>query len=550
MVFLKQVILVIILFSIGINSVKSEENSNTNTACFKSIKDEKIDKVKECLINLPEENTKERAKYEAFIAHKSNKIERAEGYYIDFLKQNEDEENEIYFSILLSQLYIVRNDFYLAMKYLSKANILNEKNSTLNDVELNRAKIKIGILDTFNYLEINDQLIKDYENVIEMLEAINSGESNKIKSDVLYKISILYFKENNYLKAKKYAKEALSIADKENYLFGVAHGYMAEAYVSLLEEKDNKDYAEDLINSAEEIFIILDLQEKNSFNINVLKIKVNLKAKDYIKASKKLQEMEDFFKKRINVNKNLQEIYNLSFQLYQSIDNKVKAIEYKLKEINIRKEIMEAQDTDVIVQFKSEFINNEQVRKANDLEREILVKERESQKEREYSETNSEIIYVVLSFLIIVMLVGLYYVVRSIRVEVLENKAERREEKSDSFTMISFEIEDFETKLKNLEDKYVNQFCLYIENAIKGNLRKGDLLIKIEGKLVIIARATMEEAPFISERIKGHLSRNKMINNNIYFAEIPLDNKGNNDLDLMYKQVRMEIASKILKAKK
>jgi len=101
-----------------------------------------------------------------------------------------------------------------------------------------------------------------------------------------------------------------------------------------------------------------------------------------------------------------------------------------------------------------------------------------------------------------------------------------------------------------LEDKYVNQFCLYIENAIKGNLRKGDLLIKIEGKLVIIARATMEEAPFISERIKGHLSRNKMINNNIYFAEIPLDNKGNNDLDLMYKQVRMEIASKILKAKK
>jgi len=550
MVFLKQVILVIILFSIGINSVKSEENSNTNTACFKSIKDEKIDKVKECLINLPEENTKERAKYEAFIAHKSNKIERAEGYYIDFLKQNEDEENEIYFSILLSQLYIVRNDFYLAMKYLSKANILNEKNSTLNDVELNRAKIKIGILDTFNYLEINDQLIKDYENVIEMLEAINSGESNKIKSDVLYKISILYFKENNYLKAKKYAKEALSIADKENYLFGVAHGYMAEAYVSLLEEKDNKDYAEDLINSAEEIFIILDLQEKNSFNINVLKIKVNLKEKDYIKASKKLQEMEDFFKKRINVNKNLQEIYNLSFQLYQSIDNKVKAIEYKLKEINIRKEIMEAQDTDVIVQFKSEFINNEQVRKANDLEREILVKERESQKEREYSETNSEIIYVVLSFLIIVMLVGLYYVVRSIRVEVLENKAERREEKSDSFTMISFEIEDFETKLKNLEDKYVNQFCLYIENAIKGNLRKGDLLIKIEGKLVIIARATMEEAPFISERIKGHLSRNKMINNNIYFAEIPLDNKGNNDLDLMYKQVRMEIASKILKAKK
>jgi len=550
MVFLKQVILVIILFSIGINSVKSEENSNTNTACFKSIKDEKIDKVKECLINLPEENTKERAKYEAFIAHKSNKIERAEGYYIDFLKQNEDEENEIYFSILLSQLYIVRNDFYLAMKYLSKANILNEKNSTLNDVELNRAKIKIGILDTFNYLEINDQLIKDYENVIEMLEAINSGESNKIKSDVLYKISILYFKENNYLKAKKYAKEALSIADKENYLFGVAHGYMAEAYVSLLEEKDNKDYAEDLINSAEEIFIILDLQEKNSFNINVLKIKVNLKAKDYIKASKKLQEMEDFFKKRINVNKNLQEIYNLSFQLYQSIDNKVKAIEYKLKEINIRKEIMEAQDTDVIVQFKSEFINNEQVRKANDLEREILVKERESQKEREYSETNSEIIYVVLSFLIIVMLVGLYYVVRSIRVEVLENKAERREEKSDSFTMISFEIEDFETKLKNLEDKYVNQFCLYIENAIKGNLRKGDLLIKIEGKLVIIARATMEEAPFISERIKGHLSRNKMINNNIYFAEIPLDNKGNHHLDLMYKQVRMEIASKILKAKK
>jgi hypothetical protein len=541
-----------------------------NNDCKQALKERYVEILKDCLKKLPEKNFKERAKYEAFIAHKKGDYERAEGYYIDFLNQNKDLKEEIMFSILLAELYVTKADFFQAIQYLSDANILNDKLDEGNSKKINRVKIKVGISNIFYYLNIEDEIIMEYQEVVKILEGINTKESKQIESEIFYTLSILFQKRNNAEKAFEYAEKSLSVSDDFDYLLGMGYGNIALAYANLLKnDPTNIEEAESLTHKAEEIFLILDLQDQVIFNIEILKININLKNSNYVKAKERLSDLELSFKNKLGVQNYLKSIYALYYQLYEKIDNKRKAIEYKWKEINLKKEIREEQDTEVIFKFKNKFINAEKEREKNDLEKEKLDKEDILIKEKEYNDNYTIIIYCLLTALLIFLLIALYFIIK--RKQFMKFKREkdieslntnktimsrfssnsdrdrRLKEKKSKYCMIAFKILDLEENLEEKNSNYVEYFYLYIENIIKHNLRKGDVLLKHDGKLLIVVKANIEESFYISLRLKKALSKNQLIKDNIYFGSVEMNDEEENHLDERYDKIETKLVQSMKK---
>lgn len=120
---------------------------------------------------------------------------------------------------------------------------------------------------------------------------------------------------------------------------------------------------------------------------------------------------------------------------------------------------------------------------------------------------------------------------------------------NNKYTLISFKIINIENLLKKDDKNYIDYFYSYIENIIKNNLRKGDVLIKNKGNFSIISKSNIKESYYISLRLKKELSVNKLIGNNIYFSSIEITNNYNNNINDKIIKIDKKIEQSIKKSK-
>lgn len=534
-------------------SVSASDYFNTyRNECDIALKEEQVELLKECVDKLPKtEYYLDLLKYNGYIFHKNAQHNKAEGYYLEFLDKSKNDKDIVTVSILLGDLYVNKSNYFDGIGYYSEANLLNEQFK--NDFgKLNRAKIKIGINNIFYYLNIREDIAKEYQESINILDKINSREAKQIQVKSMFTLSIIESKLNHTGKALKIAKEALKISEKTNYLLGIGYAKKAIAYANLTQGTlSNLKDTKNLIEEAEEIFFILDIKDEVAFNIDILKIKLFLLNKQYGKAKERLEYLE---KKHEDLNsKNyLKTVYPLFYELYSIIGNTSKALKYKEKSIDILENIRKEQDANIILKFKNEFYLSEYENKKEELNNQNSIQQAEIEKEQLLQNENLILIYIILTALFFSLVITLKMVLK--RKQVLINKKysdlnsmhhsktsmariykcsndinnkNKGQEKSE-YCLISYKIKGIKDVLDNMSSEESEYFNLYLENEIKTNLRKGDLLLKQDGRLIIVAKSTSDESFYICLRVMNALSKNKYIKNNIFFGTTLLNSEGNN----------------------
>lgn len=542
----------IVLFLAFSTTVGAEEYfDNYKKDCESALQENYIEILKECIIKLPEnEYQLEILKYKGFIFQKNSEYEKAEGFYLEFLEKNKKHNDNIIIHILLGNLFVGQSYFFKAIQNFSKANILNKKIKTNNN-KINNAKIKLGINSIFYYLNINKEIVDEYQKTIELLETINTKEAKQLQVEALFIQSIIFSKIKDSELAIRSAERGLVISEENDYLLGLAYSKKALVFAYINEEpKVNIDKAEGLIAEAEEIFNILDIKDEVIFNIDILKTNILLYNKKYAKAKQKLDELEKLYLSQ-NSKNYLKSIYSLYYNLYNTIGNKEKSIFYKLKEININKELRKQQDTEIIFKFKNEFYLSEFEDKKKELKKITILNEKEIEKEEILQSKYLLFIYFILTFVFIFLIIILVFVIKRKKLILFKNELDENKlhynktflarihneesrtskeklNKSNTFCLISYKIKNIKDIQKDFSSNQIEQFNLYLENEIKLSLRKGDMLLKKNNKLIIIAKSTSDESFYICLRIINNLSKNKYIKNNIYFGTTLLNNEGNN----------------------
>lgn len=309
--------------------------------CYSAIKNKNIKTIQECIKTIPEDNTKEISKYKAIIEHKNGNYELSEGYYLDFLDQKNNIEEEIIFSNYLAEIYVIKSDFYQAINYISNAASLNSKLKYFNKEKyINKIKIKIGILNIFLHLGVKDKLKEDYKKITDSLKKINSKESINILLKIYYILSFLEAKDNNIDYSIDYAKKIEKISKTSNYKLGIAYGNMATVNALIIDDNfiDIK-YLRKLIKETEDIFINLSIKEDIVFDLDMLNIKIDIKEGNYLKAKSELFKKYSYLDNKIGNKNKIKILYSILHNIYIKEEDSHNAMKYKWKEIEITKSI-------------------------------------------------------------------------------------------------------------------------------------------------------------------------------------------------------------------
>ena len=538
--------------------------------CEVALNEKYIEVLQDCVKEIPIEYKKEISKFQAFISHKTGDYTRAEGFYIEFLKLNENEREEIKYSILLGELYVHQANFYEAIHHYSIAFNLNKNVSERNESNLNIAKIKMGLSNIFNYLNVKTEVVLEYKEIINILKEIKTKESQQLINEVYFLLSIMYANIGEVKEAEKYATKAYEVADTNDYLLGMGYAKKALSYAYILSNNYQKEIkAQKLIMESEEIFDILDVQDEIIFNLEIMKINIMIENKEYTKSRMDIMELEKKYNNMANNFNNLAAIYGLYYELYIKSNNKAAALRYKWKEIETNEEIRNEQNTHIVLKFKNEFRFSEQENEKHELvidnvekENEILVKETANDKYNIW-------IYLMLTLIILALFV--FFIIVSIRKNFMLSKIKedkdfinsgksvwgegyflrrRNEKKEDeeNFALIGYKIPKLEETMGSFTLTEINSFNLFVENTIKSQLRKGDVLFRKNNRLLVLSKANLDEAYFIALRLKLALMKNKYITDGIYFGVVNGEN--NNGIEESVKAIDAKIEKGIKKGEK
>lgn len=514
--------------------------------CEIALNEKYIEVLQDCVKDIPQEFVKEIAKFEAFIAHKTGDYEKAEGFYIEFLKLNKNEREEIKYSILLGDLYVHQANFYQAINYYSIAFNLNKEVTEKIASNLNIAKIKMGLSNIFKYLNVKTEVILEYKEIVNILKDIEIKEAQHLLNEVYFLLSTTYADLNEYAQSEKYANKAYKIADKSDYLLGMGYAKKALSYAYIL----SKDYqkglkAEKLIMESEEIFNILDVQDEIIFNLEVMKINIMIEGEEYSSSRMEILELERKYGRKANNYNHLAAIYGLYYELYIKSKNLSAALRYKWKEIETNEEIRNEQNTHIVLKFKNQFKLAEQENEKHELiienvekENEILVNQKENDK---YN------IWIYLMLTLILFALVILFITVSRRKSFLLSKIKEDKDfinsgkavwgegyflrkkndattNNENYALISYKIPKLEKTMDSFSLNEINSFNLFIENTIKSQLRKGDVLFRKNNRLLILTKANLDEAYFVALRLKSALKSNKYIADDIFFGIINAEN--------------------------
>lgn len=554
------------LFSSSIFAI--EDKSKKIQECEVALTEKYIEVLQDCIQDIPENNIKDIAKFKGFIAHKTGKYERAEGFYIEFLQINENINEEIKYSILLGNLYVHQANFYEAVNYYSIAFKLNKIITEKEKSSLNLAKIKMGLSNIFYYLNVKTEVILEYKEIIQILEKLNTKESKHLLNEVYFLLSTIYSNMNNSVQAELYADQALKIADESDYLLGMGYAKKALSYAYIFSKDQVKiDKANFLILESEEIFNILDIQDEIIFNLEIMKIKIMIEEKKYSLARKEIMELEIKYTKNANNYNQLTAIYELFYNLYMQSNNKAAALRYKWKEIEVNEEIRNEQNTHIVLTFKNKFKLAETDNKNQELVISTIEKENEILASEKLNESYNKWIYLALSLILVLLLIFIFVVFRRKNLLISKIKEDtdlinlgkeawgegyflRKKEINvkERYALIGFKIPSLEEDLSDFSIQDVNSFNLFIENTIKSQLRKGDVLFKKSGRILILSKANLDESYFVALRLKKALKSNKYIKDNIYFAAVNAESK--DGIEENIKEIDIKIEKGIKKDEK
>ena len=121
-------------------------------------------------------------------------------------------------------------------------------------------------------------------------------------------------------------------------------------------------------------------------------------------------------------------------------------------------------------------------------------------------------------------------------------------QKEENYALIGYKVKDIEKELSGFSVSEMNSFNLFVENTIKAKLRKGDVLFKKEERLFILAKANLDEAYFIAQRLKKALKLNKYIKDNIYIGVVNGEN--DNGIENSIEMIDQKIEKGIQKGEK
>ena len=566
------IILFLIYATLLSSGVFAQENSLKNKIekCEIALQEKYIDVLSDCVNELPEDLVLEKSKFNGFIAHKKGNYSKAEGFYIQFLKLNKNIYEEITYSIEIANLYVHQANFYQAVHYYSNAFKLNKEIEEKNISDLNIAKIKIGLSDIFYYLNVKSEVVLEYKEIIKLLEPIKTKESMHLLNKVYFLLSILYTDSKQEKLAEEYALKSYKVADESDYLLGIGYAKKAISYVyTFSQNEEKKQKSIDLVREAEEIFDLLDIQDKIVFNLEVIKINMMIKDGEYNKARNKIRVLEQKYARLANSYNNLSTIYNLYYNLYIKTNNLTAALSYKWKEIEINKEIRNDQNTHIVLKFKNEFNLAENEKENEKLildkvkqENEILKVKQENYKYNNWLYISLTLIIVLLLLITIVIIKRKYLLVNKIKQEkeimntgkevwgegYYLRKKKDQYQKEENYALIGYKVKDIEKELSGFSVSEMNSFNLFVENTIKNKLRKGDVLFKKEERLFILAKANLDEAYFIAERLKKALKLNKYIKDNIYIGVVNGEN--DNGIENSIEMIDQKIERGIQKGEK
>lgn len=563
---LKKIIFTLLLFYITFSSdiifAKEESVKNKIKECEMALQEKYIEVLEDCVKEIPEDYTLEKSKFNGFIAHKKGDYSKAEGFYIEFLKLNENLFEEISYSIKIANIYVNQANFYQSVNYYSNAFKLNKKIEDKKIRNLNTAKIKIGLSNIFYYLNVKKEVVLEYKEIIELLKPIKTKESMHLLNEVYFLLSILYTNINQNELAEKHALKSYEIADESDYLLGMGYAKKALSYsYTFSKDEEKRKQAKFLVKQAEEIFGILDIQDEIVFNLEVMKANIMIENGEYILARNKIRKLEQNYGNISNGYNNLASIYDLYFKLYTKNNNIIAALGYKWKEIEVNEEIRNDQNTHIVLKFKNKF-NLAETEKENEiLTLDKIKKENEILKVKKENYKYNNWLYTALTSIIVVLLIIAVLVIKRKKLLISKIKKEKdlmnkgkevwgegyylrkKKEQEENYALIGYRVNGLENELKEFSISDKNSFNLFVENTIKSKLRKGDLLFKKEGRLFILAKANLDEAYFIALRVKKALKLNKYIKDNIYIGVVNGENDSGieNSIEMIDKKIEKGI---------
>lgn len=549
---------------------KEENFENKIKECEMALQEKYIEVLQDCVQEIPDNYILEKSKFNGFIAHKTGDYSKAEGFYIEFLKLNKDLFEEVSYSIKIANLYVHQANFYQAVHHYSNAFKLNQEIQDKKISNLNTAKIKIGLSNIFYYLNVKTEVVLEYKEIIKLLKPIQTKESMHLLNEVYFLLSILYTNLNQSDLAEEYALKSYEVADKSDYLLGMGYSKKALSYsytFSKDEEKIKK--AKNLVKEAEEIFSILDVQDEIVFNLEVMKANIMIENEEYILARNKIRKLEQNYGSISSGYNHLASIYDLYYKLYMKTNNIAAALSYKWKEIEVNEEIRNDQNTHIVLKFKNEFNLAETEKEHEKLTLDKIKKENEILKVRKENYKYNNWLYVVLTSIVTILLMIAVIVIK--RKNLLIDKIKKEKDimnagkdvwgegyylrkkkeqarKEENYALIGYKVNGLDNELREFSVSEMNSFNLFVENTIKSKLRKGDVLFKKEDRLLILAKANLDEAYFIALRIKKALKLNKYIKDNIYIGVVNGEN--DNGIENSIEMIDQKIEKGIQKGEK